>query len=316
MSTKKYLVMIKKTMILFVVLIPMILNVYAQDEILPCIAFSFDDGNPNDILQYTAEDWNNMIISTLKKNSIHSVWFVAAKNMDNERGINLLKNWNKSGNLIANHTYNHRNYNQSGISCSEFISDIQRCDSLISNYSNYRKIFRFPYLKCGNTVEKRDSLRSWFDNNGYQQGWVSVDASDWYINSRLIQRLKEDSLADITDFRDYYVNHIFERALYYNSLSKEINQRQIKHILLLHFNLTSALFLDDLIGKFISEGWKIESYAKAIEDPVYLELPSAMPSEQSLIWMMAKQCGHYEKVLRYPGEDGEYEKDKMDKLGL
>jgi len=41
-----------------------------------------------------------------------------------------------------------------------------------------------------------------------------------------------------------------------------------------------------------------------------------MPSDQSLIWMQAKLTGQFENELRYPGETGEYEKDKMDKLGL
>jgi len=41
-----------------------------------------------------------------------------------------------------------------------------------------------------------------------------------------------------------------------------------------------------------------------------------MPAEQSLIWMQAKETGLYDNQLRYPGEDGEYEKEKMDKLGL
>lgn len=39
-----------------------------------------------------------------------------------------------------------------------------------------------------------------------------------------------------------------------------------------------------------------------------------MPAEQSLIWMQANLKGGFE--LRHPGEDSQYEKDKMDKLGL
>jgi peptidoglycan-N-acetylglucosamine deacetylase len=159
-------------------------------------------------------------------------------------------------------------------------------------------------------------LRSFLKQQGFKQGWVTIDASDWYINSRLIQRLTENPKADIKGFSDYYVNHIFDRALYYNKLSNEINHRQIKHTVLLHFNLTSALFLTDLIEKFKREGWQIENYSKAIEDPIYKELPTAMPSEQSLIWLLAKQTGLYNDILRYPGEDGDYEKEKMDKLGL
>jgi hypothetical protein len=133
---------------------------------------------------------------------------------------------------------------------------------------------------------------------------------------RLIRRLKKNPDADISGFKGFYLNHIFERAQYYNNLSLELNQRQIKHVLLLHFNLTSALFLSDLVQRFKEEGWEIENYSDAIKDPVYDELPGALPSVQSLIWQQAKETGNYENVLRYPGEDGEYEKDKMDKLGL
>ena len=130
----------------------------------------------------------------------------------------------------------------------------------------------------------------------------------------ITDRLKQNSDADITGFHEYYINHIFERAQYYNKLSTQINNRQIKHTVLLHFNLTSALFLNDLIEKFKNEGWIIDDYIEAIKDPIYSEEPNTLPAEQSLIWMQAIQKGGFE--LRCPGEDSKYEKDKMDKLGL
>jgi len=150
----------------------------------PTIAFSFDDGNPEDILNYKGAEWNAMILNQLEKHNIQSVWFVCAKGVYNEEGKLLLLKWDQAGNFIANHTYNHPNYNT------------------------------------------------------------------------------------------------------------------------------------DLIEKFKKEGWDIANYSDAIKDPIYNELPTSMPAEQSLIWAMAKQSGMFEKQLRYPGEDGEYEKDKMDKLGL
>ncbi len=282
----------------------------------PCIAFSFDDGNPNDILNYKGEKWNAIIVDQLKKYNIKAVWFVAAKKLDNEKGKLLLQNWNNEGHILANHTYNHVNYNDSLVTYTDFINEIHRCDSIISGFSNYQKIFRFPVLKEGNTIAKRDSVRFFLQQNGYKQGWVTIDASDWYINMRLIRRLKQDPNADISAFRNFYVSHMFERAEYYNNLSKELNHREIKHTILIHFNLTSALFLTDLIEKFKAESWEITNYSEAIKDPIYKELPTSMPAEQSLIWSMAQQTGKYDNLLRYPGEDGDYEKDKMDRLGL
>jgi peptidoglycan/xylan/chitin deacetylase (PgdA/CDA1 family) len=287
-----------------------------QNPEQPSISFSFDDGNPNDIINYKGEEWNAMILSQLEKHNIKAVWFVGAKKLNNDKGRQLLQKWDNAENIIANHTYNHRNYNDSSITCNDFIKEIEACDSLINGYKNYQKLFRYPYLKTGNTIAKRDSLRFYLKQNGYNQGWVTIDASDWYVNSRLIKRLKENPQANIKAFKEYYINHIFDRSQYYNNLSNEINHRQVKHTVLLHFNLTSALFLSDLIDKFKQKGWNIENYSEAIKDPIYKELLSAMPSEQSLIWLMAKQTGQYDNKLRYPGEDGEYEKDKMDKLGL
>jgi len=34
------------------------------------------------------------------------------------------------------------------------------------------------------------------------------------------------------------------------------------------------------------------------------------------VWALAKESGKFEEILRYPGEDGDYEKAKMDQLGL
>ena len=280
----------------------------------PHIAFSFDDGSTKDMLTYKSSEWNSMIRKQLKDNHIQAVWFVAGKSVDSDKGKQLLQKWDEDGHIIANHTYNHVNYNDTLMTCGKFVEDIRKCNSLIAVYENYQRIFRFPYLKKGNTIVKRDSINSYLEQNGYKQGWVTIDASDWYVNLRLMHRLKQNPHADINGFREFYINHIFERAQYYSELSMQMNNRQVKHTVLVHLNLTSALFLNDLIEKFRKEGWIIDDYSEAILDPIYSEEPIAMPAEQSLIWMQALQNGGFE--LRYPGEDSKYEQDKMDKLGL
>jgi len=300
--------------ILIVAFISIVWKADSENKQKPCIAFSFDDGNTDDILAYPGEVWNDMIINQLKKNSIQTVLFACGKSLDNDKGKVFLQKWNDAGNFIANHTYNHLNYNDSLMTYGEFVHDILQCDSVIKGYQNYQKIFRFPYLKTGNTIAKRDQICSFLKNNGYRNGWVTIANSDWYINYRLIKKLTENPQTDINAYRDFYINHIFERAVYYNNLSKEINHRQIKHTLLLHINLTSALFLGDLITKFKKEGWIIGNYSTAINDPIYKENPST--TEFSLIWSQAKRSGKFEDQLRQHDESGDLEKNQMDKLGL
>jgi pimeloyl-ACP methyl ester carboxylesterase len=122
---------------------------------LPHISFSFDDGSTNNISTYDNEDWNSMIRKQLKDNQVQAIWFVAGKAVDNDKGKHLLQRWNDDGHLIGNHTYNHLNYNDSLMTCKSYFENIQKCDSFIRNYENYRKIFRCPYLNAGVTISKR-----------------------------------------------------------------------------------------------------------------------------------------------------------------
>jgi len=147
---------------------------------------------------------------------------------------------------------------------------------------------------------------------------VTIDASDWFANQRLIARIKENGFkkTDVERFKDFYLQHILERANYYEKLSYELNARHIYHTLLLLHNLTSALFLVDLITKSKEAGWEVSNADKAYQDNIFEKLHDPNFAGESLIWSLAKQSGKYDQSLRYPAEDSRYEKVKMNKLGL
>ncbi len=54
----------------------------------------------------------------------------------------------------------------------------------------------------------------------------------------------------------------------------------------------------------------------AYQDKIFEKIPDPNFAGESLIYSLAKQSGQYEKSLRYPAEDSQYEIDKMNKLGL
>ena len=278
------------------------------------VSFTFDDGSLADMPNHTAKEWNTMLLDKLDATEVKAILFVTGSNIKGEKGNYLLSSWNDKGHKIANHTFSHVNYNSESRTFEDFRKDFIKNDSIINKYSNYTRLFRFPYLKEGNTKEKVAAVRLFFKSQNYKNGYVTIDASDWYINSRLIKRLRENKNADISDFRDFYLNHIWERALFYEKLSFELTGRHIKHNLLLHHNLASALFIDDLIKMFKTKGWKITSAEEAFNDPIYAKTPTY--AGESLIYALAKDSGNYESIVRYPAEDSRYEKGKMDTLGL
>lgn len=284
----------------------------------PSVSFTFDDGNTSNIAGFQFEEWNNMILSQLEKENLKAVFFVTGKNKSNTRGQFLLKSWDDNGHTIANHSFSHPNFNSEKNTSKVFENELIKTDLIISKLNNYAKLFRFPYLKEGQNQIKVDSFRNILSKHKYLNGYVTIDASDWYVDQRLIKRIKEVGLekVEIDKFKDFYVQHILERAHYYEELSYEMNGRHINHTLLLHHNLTSALFLDDLIKKFKEQGWEIIDADKAFQDQIFKKIPKSNFAGESLIYSIAKQSEKYEHLLRYPAEDSRYEKDKMDKLGL
>jgi len=280
----------------------------------PKVSFTFDDGVTSDMPGYTFEQWNKMLLDNLDKAGVKAVFFVTGFNKTDEKGRFLLKSWDEQGHLIGNHTFDHPSYSRSSVSFEEFSNQVLRTDSIISQYDHYTKMFRFPYLKEGNTQEKVDKFREFLKENDYRIGHVTIDASDWYIASRLVKRMKEDPDADLSVFRDFYLQHIFDRATFYENLAYELTGRHIKHTLLLHHNLTSALFVDDLAAMFRDKGWEVISAQEAYQDPIFGEVTEY--AGESLTWALAKDAGKYDDILRYPAEGSEYEKAAMDELGL
>jgi hypothetical protein len=159
-------------------------------------------------------------------------------------------------------------------------------------------------------------MRAFMSANGYRNGHVTIDNSDWAIDQRLTARLKKDPNADLKPYRDFYLEHMWARAEYYDSLARRVVGRPVKHTILTHFNLLNGLFLNDVIDMFKRKGWEPIDAEQAFSDSVFLAQPKVVPAGESIIWSMAKEKGTIAKTLRYPAEDSQYENKRMDKLRL
>ncbi|HEX8139981.1 MAG TPA: polysaccharide deacetylase family protein [Pyrinomonadaceae bacterium] len=292
-------------------------GVFSSVKESPQVAITVDDFNWGDTARMTAEERNRALLSALNAHShLKIALFVAAKFIDNERGRSLLGEWDRAGHIIANHSYSHLYYHSARVSFDQYSADILRAEELLKGYSHFRKLYRFPFLKEGNTVEKRDRLRAFLKEHGYRNGHVTIDASDWYVDDRMQKRLKAEATADLAPYRDFYLSHIWERAAFYDDLARRVLGRSVRHTLLVHYNLLNALFLPDILRMFEGKGWKVIDAERAFKDPVFDSAPKTLPAGESLVWALAKETGKYDALLRYPGEDGDYEKEKMDRLGL
>ena len=287
----------------------------AQRSVAPQISITMDDFNWQNAVYQSAAARNRSILSTLNAHSIKAALFVICRNVENEEGQQLLGEWNNAGHLIGNHTYSHQNLNSPSMKLETYTADIAKAETLLKTFSRFQKYFRFPMLKEGDTAAKRDGVRTFLSEHGYRVGHVTIDTSDWVITSRLSDRLAKDPSADVKPFRDFYLEHMWDRAQYYDSLARRVLGRPVKHTILMHYNLLNGLVLGDLIEMFKSKGWKFIDASEALADPVFSAKPKVLPAGESIVWALAKANGTIAS-LKYPAEDGNDVVEQMKKLGL
>jgi hypothetical protein len=275
-----------------------------------------DDFNWQNAVYQSAAERNSSILSTLDRYSIKAALFVIGRNLQDDEGKRLLNQWNAAGHLIGNHTFSHQNLNSPSTKLATYTSDIARAEASLKEFSRFKKYFRFPMLKEGDTEAKRDGVRSFLIKHGYRTGHVTIDTSDWVITSRLSDRLAKDPSSSLKPYRDFYLAHMWDRAQYYDDLSRRVLGRPVKHTILVHYNLLNGLFLNDLIEMFKSKGWRLIDAEDAFRDPVFDEKPNVLPAGESIIWALAKADGKIAPTLKYPAEDGDVVRAEMIKLGL
>lgn len=282
----------------------------------PQIAITMDDPQVSPAYGWSAEEVNRRILDALDKHKVRATLFVCGMRVDSPEGKRLLGTWNDAGHTLGNHSYSHLFLNSSKVTLDQYCSDIARGETVVAGFPRFEKRFRYPFFKEGDTVEKRDGVRKFLAEHGYKYGPATVDASDWAIDDRLRKRIAKDPKADLAPYRQFYLDHLWDRAKFYDNLAVKVLGRRPRHTILIHHRLLNALFLDDVLSMFRERGWEPISADKAYADPVYERQPNILPAGESLVWALAKETGKFDVVLRYPGEDDIYENPKMDKLGL
>ena len=280
----------------------------------PGIAITIDDFDLTDTATLSGEDRDTAIRAALRRHGVKAAGFVAGKYVDGRLARHILQRWSDDGHIIGNHSFSHRYF--SGQNPDALMDDILKCEPLLSGYSGFRKLFRFPYLAEGRTVEGRDAMRALLARNGYRNAPVTIDTSDWYIDNRLKARRQAKPNSPVDAYRRFYLDHLWERATFYDGLARSLFGHSIDHTILLHHRLTTGLFLQDALLMFRKRGWRLVDAETAFSSPVLQMQPDTSPAGQSLVWAAAKADGRFDSLLRHPGEDGEYEAPKMDALGL
>lgn len=283
-----------RSLILIFILLPGI--TVAQE-----IALTFDDAPTADSPLLTGTKRTRLIIRALRKNNVdEAAFFVLTQNID-EPGEQRLRSYAGAGHLLANHSHSHQRMHQIGTAA--YIEDIRTSDSILSRYANYHKWYRYPYLDEGRKISSRDSVREALEGLRLQNGYVTVDNYDWYLNSLAVNARKKNQHIDRKALKEVYIEHIYNSVLFYDDVAVKHLGRSPKHVLLLHENDLAALFLGDLIKHLKKNGWKIISPRDAYLDPIASHRPDVLFNGQGRVAAIAREQGTPAMQLVQKSED-------------
>lgn len=257
------------------------------------IALSFDDAPRAPGAFLSEDERTRLLIENLAEAGVdQAVFFVNPGRIDSAADERRIMAYVEAGHVIANHSANHPRLSQTDLAA--YIADIDAAEDWLAGREGYRPWFRFPYLDEGQRdVAKRDAVRAALAKRGLRNGYVTVEAIDWFYEGAAKKAVAEGKEIDRDALRDLYVEAHVEAAEFYDGLAREAIGRSPVHVLLLHETDIAALWIGDLVRALKAQGWTIVKADEAYADPLALEAKTyETPFAQgTLTEMLAWQAG-------------------------
>jgi peptidoglycan/xylan/chitin deacetylase (PgdA/CDA1 family) len=255
------------------------------------IALSFDDVPRAAGAFMTPQERTTRLIAGLKQAGVdQAAFFVTPGRLDAADGRDGAKHvaaYAAAGHVIANHSFGHRRL--TGVEVDAYLSDIDRAEAWLKNRPGYRGWFRFPFLdEGGKDKVKRDAVRAGLGARGLTNAYVTVDGSDWNLETLTVQAVAAGKTIDMPALKQLYVETMVEAANFYDDVARRALGRSPAHVILLHETDLAALYVVDLVDALRQHGWTIisadDAYADAIA-AIEPDVPSAQgPRSELIAW--------------------------------
>ncbi|MDB5725517.1 MAG: polysaccharide deacetylase-related protein [Novosphingobium sp.] len=239
------------------------------------IALTFDDVPRDRGAFLSTSERTQRLIAILRAEGVHQAAFFAVPGFIEEpgkaNGTAHIAAYAAAGHVIGNHTWDHPRL--SDISADEFVGNIARAESWLKGKPGYRPWFRFPYLdQAYASPAKSRKVSAYLQTVGLADAWVTVDGSDWAIESQTQLAVRRRERIDMAALRARYVRTMMGAAEFYDRLAVNVIGRSPAHVMLLHETDVAALYIGDFIRELRRGGWTIITADEAYADPLYRSL--------------------------------------------
>jgi peptidoglycan/xylan/chitin deacetylase (PgdA/CDA1 family) len=216
-----------------------------------------------------------------------------------------LEAWLRAGNRLGNHTWSHADLARVGPAA--FVADVERNEPLLGSLAGASdwRVFRFPFLQEGATVEAREAVRSDLFARGYRIAEVTVDFEDWRWSPAFARCSGTGDGKGVDALRALYRRAAREALLEADVRAKTLFGRRIRQIVLLHAEAFTAEMIDALLDEYAALGVRFVSLDDALADPVYESDPRVARSWGSPFLVQVELARHGDIPLIEPPEHAE-----------
>jgi peptidoglycan/xylan/chitin deacetylase (PgdA/CDA1 family) len=245
----------------------------------------------------TRAETTKNVLAILKKRHVPPVYgFVNAKKLEgNADGAEALKLW-AAAEPVGNHTYSHMDLEQNPAEAFEReIEENEPALELLAAKDNWHWL-RYPYLREGDTVEKRRAVRAYLKARGYRIAQVSLDWEDYLWNGAYARCAAKNDAKSIAWLRSSYLNTASEFLDLGREQAKLIYGHDINHVLLMHLGAFSSAILPEALDLLKKKGFKLVTLEEAESDAAYEGDPDVGLHDAGTLldqWMQVKQ-------IKYP----------------
>ena len=243
------------------------------------VAVTFDDLPLNGELapNTTRESLVADVLPILKKFGLPPVYgFINAKKLeDSDDGAAALRRWVAGGQRVGNHTYSHIDLHKS--SAEEFLAELREDEPALEllDPSGHWRWLRYPYLREGDTVEKRREVRAALKDRHYRIAQVTLDYEDYLWNTAYARCVATHDTKAIAWLRTSYLDTAKAYLRGNRQMAELVYGHPIRHVLLLHLGAFSPTILPDLFALMKKEGFTFVTLEQAQSDPAYDADPDA-----------------------------------------
>ena len=214
-------------------------------------------------------------LALLKQRNLPPVYgFVNAKKLEgNPDAAEALKLW-ASDEPFGNHTYGHLDLNANPAEAFEReIEETEPALELLAGKDSNWHWLRYPFLREGETVEKRRAVRFYLTAHGYRVAQVTLDWEDYLWNNAYARCVDKNDTKAIAQLKASYLGTESAYLDADREMARLVYGHDINHVLLLHLGSFSSTILPEALDLMKQKGFTFVTLEEAESDPAYATDP-------------------------------------------